>query len=148
MLFFDEIEITLHPELQRQLIMNICTFLQSFYKDIKFQIIFATHSPVILSDIPKTNVMFLEKKEGEYKSRIRNADINSFAGNIGEMYYENFFMQETIGALAKYEIKNVLEFIKNKENKQAEYIINSIGDELLKRVLQNKLEERKWKKLK
>lgn len=145
LLFFDEIEITLHPELQRQLIMNICTFLQSFYEDLKFQIIFATHSPVILSDIPKTNVMFLEKKEGEFKSKIKNADINSFAGNIGEMYYENFFMQETIGALAKYEIKNVLESIKNKEFEHAEYIINSIGDELLKRVLQNKLEERKWK---
>ena len=145
LLFFDEIEITLHPDLQRQLILNICTFLQSFYEGIRFQIIFATHSPVILSDIPKTNVMFLEKKEGEFKSRIRNADINCFAGNIGEMYYENFFMQETIGALAKYEIKNILELIKNKENKQAEYLINSIGDELLKRVLLNKVEEGKWK---
>lgn len=147
LLFFDETEITLHPELQRHLILNICVFLQSFYNNIKFQIIFATHSPVILSDIPKTNVVFLEKREGETKSKIKVADINSFAGNIGEMYYENFFMQETIGALAKYEIKNVLELIKkNKEIELAEYIINSIGDELLKRVLQNKLEDRKWKK--
>ncbi len=140
LLFLDEVEITLHPKLQRQLIMNLCAFLQAFYKELKFQIIFATHSPILLSDIPKSNVILLQKKEGDSFSVIKESENNTFACNIGEMFYDHFFMEETIGAFAKNEILKALELIKEGKRDEAKCIIEYVGDDLFKEILTNKLD--------
>lgn len=140
LLFLDEVEITLHPQLQRQLILNLCAFLQAFYKELKFQIIFATHSPILLSDIPKSNVILLQKKEGDSFSVIKESENNTFACNIGEMFYDHFFMTETIGAFAKNEILKALELIKEGKRDEAKCIIEYVGDDLFKEILTNKLD--------
>lgn len=77
LLFLDETEITLHPKLQQHLIKNLIYFLNFFYKDrgYKFHIIFATHSPIILSDVPNDNVVFLKKIEGSRYSEVIDVSV-------------------------------------------------------------------------
>ena len=122
------------------MILNLCAFLQAFYKELKFQIIFATHSPILLSDIPKSNVILLQKKEGDSFSVIKESENNTFACNIGEMFYDHFFMTETIGAFAKNEILKALELIKEGKRDEAKCIIEYVGDDLFKEILTNKLD--------
>ena len=93
-IFLDESEITLHPKLQQHLIKNIINFLNELYikQNYKFHIIFATHSPIILSDLPKDNVIFLKKEDEQTKSVVTNLaeNRNTFAASIFELYKESF----------------------------------------------------------
>lgn len=136
-LFLDESEITLHPKLEQHLIKNIIIFLNELYiqQNLKFHIIFATHSPIILSDIPKNNVIFLRKDENQTKTVVTDLakNNNTFAASIFELYKESFFIDTTTtGSFAKEIINKAIES-DNKELKK--YIINSIGDKLLKGLI-------------
>lgn len=59
-IIFDEIELYFHPEMQRTFIANLIDGIsQLSLKNIRsIQIMLVTHSPFILSDIPKINVLF------------------------------------------------------------------------------------------
>ena len=106
LLFLDETEITLHPGLQQHLIKNLIKFLNDIYLDqgYKFQIILATHSPIVLSDLPKDNVVFLQKIPGKTKSIVKELpeNKNTFAASIYELYKDSFFVDNTTtGTFAK-----------------------------------------------
>jgi len=140
-LFLDEIELALHPEWQRKYLYYILQTLKDF-KNIKINIIFATHSPFILSDIPKENIIFL--KDGKNVSD--EVEIDTFGANIHTLLSHAFFMEEgLIGEFAKEKIDEVIKFlndenskIKNKE--EAKYIINMIGEPFLQFKLLEKYE--------
>lgn len=103
-IMLDEIELSLHPELQRKFVYKLVSFLGSeLLKDVSFCATLITHSPFILSDIPSSSVLFLEDGEPSEKKRM-----NSFAGNIGEMMYDSFFMEKTIGDFAEKKIKEII----------------------------------------
>ena len=119
------------------MIKNIIIFLNELYiqQNLKFHIIFATHSPIILSDIPKNNVIFLRKDENQTKTVVTDLakNNNTFAASIFELYKESFFIDTTTtGSFAKEIINKAIES-DNKELKK--YIINSIGDKLLKGLI-------------
>jgi len=54
LLVLDEPDIYLHPNWQKQFINILISFLEKNYKEIDFHLIFTTHSPFLLSDIPNT----------------------------------------------------------------------------------------------
>lgn len=60
-LFIDEGELYLHPEFQRQFFSDLHNYLSIFFSNRKIQLILTTHSPFILSNLPKDNVMLLKK---------------------------------------------------------------------------------------
>lgn len=153
---FDEIELYAHPEYQRKFIKDFIDALQAVYKKSNIHnlnIIFITHSPFILSDIPKQNVLFLDSGQPqEYKSD------NTFAENIHEMLTDGFFMGNTKGGFSISKINEFLadyndylyskencfeqlreKFISNRDN----YIllINMIGEEYIRKILENQLDE-------
>ena len=70
-------------------------------------ILFVTHSPFILSDIPKGNVMMLENGEqvvGEKAKKLR-----TFCANIFQMLDTGFFMEEgSIGEFARTYISRIV----------------------------------------
>lgn len=105
-IIFDEIELYFHPEYQRRFVFELLEKLKNIEKNINnikgINILFCTHSPFILSDIPKQNVLFLG--EGEIENK------NTFAGNISMMLSSSFFMKESlIGEFAKNRINQLLE---------------------------------------
>ncbi|GHT53233.1 hypothetical protein AGMMS49982_15740 [Bacteroidia bacterium] len=117
----DEIELYFHPEYQRQFI----NYLIKCIKDMRFQdvegisIIAATHSPFILSDIPKCNVLFL--KEGKQSYEMQE---DTFGANIHSLLQNAFFLSSTIG-----------DFAKGKINKMFKRLYDgNIDDNLLKEI--------------
>ena len=105
----EEIELYFHPECQRMFIKEMIEMIErANLEDIdNINILFVTHSPFILSDIPKGNVMMLENGEqvvGEKAKRLR-----TFCANIFQMLDTGFFMEEgAIGEFAKTYIAKIV----------------------------------------
>ncbi len=106
-IIFDEIELYFHPEYQRRFVFELLERLDSLKKGnhipkIKgINILFCTHSPFILSDIPKQNVLFLGEKK----------DFKTFGANITTLLANTFFMENLIGEFAKNKINEVIRWI-------------------------------------
>mgnify|MGYP003302758369 CR=1 FL=1 len=109
---FDEIELYFHPEMQRTFVYYLLDGLSQmqFRKLRNIQIMLVTHSPFILSDIPKENVLFLSKN-GEPQN-IR--DMCTFGANIHTMLKHSFFLQD--GSMGKY-AQNTINDIITKVNR-------------------------------
>lgn len=58
--FLDEPDNMLHPNWQRAYVKELLTLLKN--TQINYHILLASHSPFLLSDLPKQNVIFLEKR--------------------------------------------------------------------------------------
>ncbi|WP_125721680.1 ATP-binding protein [Flavobacterium ustbae] len=136
-IILDEIELYYHPEYQRNYINNLIILLsQKKYEILRFNVIFSTHSPFILSDIPSQNILKL--KDGKPKP---NDGINSFAANIYDLLKDEFFLKKgAIGAYASKKIANILE---NDVIQQEDInIVNLIGDPFLKGVINKQIENK------
>lgn len=125
---FDEIELYLHPNWQKKILKIILDFIQENKLKNNLHIILASHSPFILSDIPKQNVIFLEKDEetGNCINSTNNVDLNPFGANIHTLLSHGFFMQDGLmGEFAKNKITKILNFL-NGKNKFIDFPINQI----------------------
>ena len=106
-IIFDEIELYFHPEYQRRFVFELLERLDSLKKGTHIpkikgiNILFCTHSPFILSDIPKQNVLFLGDKK----------DFKTFGANITTLLANSFFMENLIGEFAKNKINEVIRWI-------------------------------------
>lgn len=88
-IILEEIELYFHPEWQRTFIYELLSLLHnSNYKTVQnINLIFVTHSPFILSDIPKSNVLFLQN--GMPNDSMQE---NTFGANINSMLKNGFFL--------------------------------------------------------
>lgn len=145
-IIFDEIELYFHPEYQRRFVFELLERLDSLKKggnidNIKgINILFCTHSPFILSDIPKENVLFLGDE----------MDFKTFGANITTSLASSFFMEYLIGEFAKTKITNIIEKLNKisndkENNNDKENILKTIRliDEP---ILRNKLIEMYYEK--
>lgn len=96
-LVLDEPDLNLHPEWCRRFIDD-CITLVNNYSDVNIQFIIATHSPYMISDVPKENVFSLEVKEKMVE--IKRAE-KSFAANIIDILSDTFFLDYSIGEFAR-----------------------------------------------
>ncbi|MBE0496423.1 MAG: AAA family ATPase [Campylobacterales bacterium] len=149
---FDEPEIALHPKWQKSYIQELSTLAQKLEKNYHF--IFASHSPFLLSDIPKENVIFLEKdKDGRSKNVTKETNIETFGANIHTLLSHGFFMEDGLmGEFAKGKIDEVIHFLDGKKSSikdtdEAQKYISIIGEPILKRQLQKMLDSKKLDKL-
>ena len=106
----DEIEAYLHPNWQKQFIDLIIKFFN--LKGIKYNsntnIILTSHSPFILSDMPKENVIFLKNGKQEYP--FKNNE-QTFGANIHTLLSHGFFMEYgLLGQFAKNKIEEIKKF--------------------------------------
>lgn len=98
----EEIELYYHPELQQQFVKFLIDGLNQMtlenIKSIHVQIV--THSPYVLSDIPRTNVLALKKDEEKPVTELR-----TFGANIHDMLKDSFFLQGgSMGYFAQWEV--------------------------------------------
>lgn len=135
-LLIDEGEVTLHPQWQKNYIKYLIEFLEKNFTQ-NIQLVLTTHSPFILSDIPKENITFLEKGGQAYP------DVDTFAANIHTLLSHGFFMRNGLmGEFAKQRLEKILEYLTKKvdsinlSQEEIKYTIDLVGEELLK----NKLE--------
>ena len=103
-LFLDEVEFGLHPDWQKRFLSELITILKIF--DIKVNLVYATHSPFILSDLPKENIIFLEKGKQVYPFEDGK---QTFGANIHTLLSHGFFMKDGLmGEFAKSKIDDVI----------------------------------------
>ncbi len=139
-IFIDEADMLLHPDWQQKYINYLIPFLKDIYSGTHLQLIIATHSPSMLSDIPKQNVIYLcsrkDKDEWNYYVDEPANHAETFGANIFRLYNDAFFLQEgAIGAFAEKKLTELLKTIDNSANEKAEEIhklIRLIGDPYLK----------------
>lgn len=147
-LILDEIELYYHPEFQRifvsQLLQNIKNLKIEHIKGIN--ILFSTHSPFILSDIPSQNILKLE----DGKSFDSETSENTFCANIHDLLANDFFLKNGfMGEFAKSEINQVINFlnIEKQKNrvKELQILIKSTDNEEDKRLFTKELRNKQIK---
>ena len=120
-LLLDEADLGLHPMWKKKFITTILQSVPYFFEGLtpklNLQIILTTHDPLTLSDIPKHNVIFLEKTE-EGKCRISSEVQKTFGANITDLLADSFFLKKgLIGEFAKSKINEVITWINENRNK-------------------------------
>lgn len=148
-LFLDEVEASYHPNWQKEFIKNISKALENIdLKDKKINLFFATHSPFLLSDIPKENVIFLKNGKQD------NPDIQqTFGANIHTLLSHGFFMSDGLmGEFAKEKINDAIKYLNKKslskeEIDYCENIISIVGEPIIKNQLQRMLDSKRLSKV-
>jgi hypothetical protein len=136
-LMIDEGDVNLHPEVQVDFVNNLILFLDEFFKEKNIQVILTTNSPFIVSDIPHSNLIYLERNK-EIKVKLKEiADVKTFGVNINELLINSFYMTKgIIGTFAQSRIDYIIECLMNGKQNSEESIfirknIELIGDYLL-----------------
>jgi len=137
-LIFDEVEICFHPEYQRTFINKLLSTLDriGLTRNCSFNVIIATHSPFILSDIPQSNILYLE----EGKDVSDTIKVNPFGANINDILRQSFFLKNGfVGEFAKQKIISLVDYLSTGKNKNewtkesSKYFIdNQIDEEIIK----------------
>lgn len=117
-LLLDEADLGYHPEWKKKFVNSIVKSLPLFFKfenhHSKIQIIFTTHDPLTLSDIPKQNVLFLDKNS-EGITFINNESKETFGANIHDLLADSFFISDgLIGDFAKEKIDRTILWLRHK----------------------------------
>lgn len=158
-LLIDEGELGLHPELQKQylskLIENIPVILRSYhFGDFsKVQLILTTHSPFLVSDVPRENVIFLSKNDEGACEVVENKKDKdekgqTFGANIHTLLSDSFFLKKEnglMGSFAKKRIDQVIKFYQEEVPIEqmsmddskifAQKVVDLVGEPLIKRYL-------------
>lgn len=147
-IFIDEIETSLHPDWQRKSLQFFIEFLTKSEINTGYErinILASTHSPFILSDLQKSNIVFLNDGKQVYPFKDGQ---ETFGANIHTLLSHGFFMEGMIGELAKTKIDKVITYLNQKtltteEIEYCENIISIIGEPILKRQLQKMLDSKR-----
>lgn len=142
-LVLDEVELYSHPEYQRTFIADLLdrlSWLDITYPIESVNILLVTHSPFILSDIPKNNILYLKNGKTEKET---GAFVNPLGANVNDILHQSFFLEN--GFMGKHiqdKIESLVDFLKSQqyENKEwnlgkAEKFISLLGDEVVVKQL-------------
>ena len=133
-LILEEVELYFHPEYQRKYIYEMLRQIEQVHlENIKaINIILVTHSPFVLTDIPKNNVLFL--REGV---PVHIMQENTFGANIHSLLQNGFFLEGSpMGEFAKVKINKMFERLHNGECSDALFDeIKLVSEPLLKTQL-------------
>ena len=152
LILIDEAENSYHPEWQRQFVDILLRFMNALYQRLdkknKFQIVLTTHSPILLSDIPRMCINYLERDE-EGKIGLSAMQPETFGANVFELYRHAFFMQDgLVGAYAYNKIKEIRDAIEQEKTLSDEEVkeltcrVDMIGDEAIRHYLLSLLERK------
>ena len=147
LMVLDEVEICFHPEYQRTLIYYLMNVLKQSNISSRgsIYVLMTTHSPFILSDIPKDNILYLRNGIQQNSESF----INPFCANVNDILKQSFFLNEGfIGRYAQKKIEGLMSFLKGYDEDRGEIdmsnaqkLINLVGDPVIKENLQVMLDE-------
>ena len=151
LILIDEIDLYCHPEWQRKMIKNTLEELKNQFQNKKIQVIFTTHSPIVLSDIPLNNTLYIRKID-DLSSKIDDRSVHkeTFASNIYQLFNDSFFIsaKSAIGEYALGRINSILSKIKDGDVEDGLDEIDSILDIIGEPIIRNKLTNMLNKKIK
>lgn len=132
-IILEEVELYFHPEYQRDYILNLLRYIYSSeLNNLKaINVICVTHSPFILSDIPRNNVLFLNDGKPSFEMQE-----NTFGANIHSLMKNAFFLGMPIGGFAHEKINEMFRRLHNHEWDEELYEeIKYVSEPLLKNQL-------------
>lgn len=127
-LVLEEIELYYHPECQRIIVKRMLDLLHRVHFDYikNINIVFVTHSPFVLSDVPRCNVIFLQ--DGMAKDIMQE---NTFGANIHSLLKNGFFLPNLpMGEFAYQKINSLFAEL-NSGNFDPETDLDSIYQRIL-----------------
>ena len=155
----DEFESALHPQWQKKFLSTLLKIISLSQDNLKINIYLTTHSPFLISDLPKENIIFLDKLDENTKNKYRRINIDGlidgncinvskyidmkpFGSNIHTLLSNGFFMNDGLmGEFAKSRITEILNYLngdeplKTIEQNQVKTVIESIGEDFLRNKL-------------
>lgn len=144
----DEGDLYLHPDWQRQFVFLLSRFLPKVYAaqsggHRNIQVIFTSNSPIPVSDLPNSNVIFLQKSEGKTIVRDSLEDKKqTFGANIHTLLSDGFFLNNGLmGEFAKQKINATIEMLQGsreqvtKNREIIEKNISLVGEPLIRTKL-------------
>ncbi|MFA6191660.1 MAG: AAA family ATPase [Sulfurimonas sp.] len=161
-IIFDEADSFLHPKWSKTLLYKLKKVIENYNNltknNVNLHLLLSTHSPSLLSDLPKENVIFLEKGKQVYPFEDGK---QTFGANIHTLLSHGFFMEDGLmGEFAKEKITEIKKFYDENKNLQKEdanfqtqkddyeakehnfrYIQSIIGEAFLKTIMKNYLDE-------
>ncbi len=142
LLLLDEPELGYHPYWKKKFVDAITKTLPIIFSEIKakktvidgsdiednntpeIQVIFSTHDPLTLSDIPSSNVVYFDRNiETEKTIVVDNVKEKrvTFGANITDLLADSFFLDDgLVGEFAKKKIDEVIEWLNLEKNKETE----------------------------
>lgn len=132
----EEVEICFHPEYQRTFIKKLLSLFERtrLNHEMGINVIVVTHSPFVLSDIPKGNILYLD--EGNNVTGEKH--LNTFGANVNELLNQSFFLSGGfMGEFAKMKIESLVSYLKSDgpnniwNEEKARDLIELVGDEVI-----------------
>lgn len=156
-LLLDEPDSSFHPEWSRCLIRNLTELLSSeIFAECRYQMIITTHSPLLLSDVPRQYICCMEKDE-QGKVQVRSAGYG-FLSNINNILLDSFFVRSPFGAFAEQYVDRLIqeldtmdrdgEALDTERIEELESRIRIIDEPVIRAGLEEKLYRRMQKKQK
>lgn len=153
-LLMDEPDQSLHPEWSRCFIDIITRAINSTDFAGKTQVVMSTHSPYLLSDILPSGIFMLSRNLTDRYLSItggNNDKLSGLGANIYDLMQNEFFMKNTIGEFATKKINQYIRKIdeldleKESDFREIEFFISQIGEPLIKKTMQMRLNEKQHK---
>ena len=163
LLLIDDFDRDCHPQWQLKLLNETLKGFNDLFPEYNFHIIFSTHSPLMLTDIPKPHVICLEGGINMVTfdntsigfpviAKTVNIESKTFGANIYDLYKDSFFLYNAFtGDFAKEKINSAVRIISalyEKRQKEghltdsdnasllsAKYILDLIGEPVLRNML-------------
>lgn len=111
-LVFDEAELYYHPDYQRMFVMQLIEYINRCNLDSEIiksiNVIIATHSPFVLSDILTNNTLYLEEGKPKFVAN------QTFGANYYDMFHYSFFFRDT--ALGDVSTQRIREWLQRKNS--------------------------------
>lgn len=132
-LVLDEPDLNLHPEWSRNFI-NTCIEIANTLHSCSVQLIISSHSPFMISDVPKKNVYTIKKNNLNDKHEIHNAN-RAFAGNLLDIMSDSFYLSHSMGEFARNRLMRA-------DGDELIKLTKYIDDPLLKELFSRKINKK------
>ncbi len=141
--FLDEVDLYMHPEWQRQWISTFVNIMEIVLRKVypnppKLQVYLSTHSPFVITDLFKENIVLLSNADRKGTAMtVNNHDLSPFGANMYDLLSEDegaFFIKNTIGSFSERKIQEAVEYKRNHPNEKNEVIdftLKRIGDPII-----------------
>jgi hypothetical protein len=150
-ILLDEADLTFHIKWKKKYVKALLNTLPYFFDELEnkpsIEIIFTTHDPITLSDIPNTNVIYIERPD--YSSPSKILDFNNpkrpqktFGANISDLIADSFFIADSlIGDFAFDKIQQTIVWLNNSDNSEHDIYFKNLIKTIDEPIVQRKLAE-------
>ncbi|GAA4026425.1 AAA family ATPase [Flavobacterium cheonhonense] len=125
-ILLDEADLGFHPVWKKKFVNTLALTLPYFFEQLDstpdIQIIFSTHDPLTLSDLPNKNIVYISKNLETLETEVLDYGNpqrpgKSFAANITNLLSDSFFIKDgLIGDFAKQKIEETIKWIDKQKN--------------------------------